>query len=127
MRVSSCRSRHHAAVATAALVLAWAATASNAGDRAATRVTTRSADGVAAERVDYGDVNLASASGQRTLLRRLDAAARRVCGAHAGRRLEEMQAYRGCVRDSLGRAVGSVGNAEVTALYQARTLPVGPS
>jgi UrcA family protein len=128
MRVHRLDASHRAAATAAALFLGLTALASGAEGRTAAQVATIAAGGIAAERVDYSDLNLASARGQRALLRRLDAAARRVCQAPSGRaRLDEMRAARHCVQDSLRRAVGEVGHPEVTALFRSRTLPVGPS
>jgi UrcA family protein len=132
MRYSRPPATRRTTAAAAALFLGMAALAAGADvradPRAATLVSSGSTDGLAAERVDYSDVNLASVRGQRTLLRRLHAAARRVCQVPSGRvRLEEMRAAQRCVSDSLGKAVGAVGHPEVTALFESRTLSVGPS
>lgn len=128
MRISRFRASHRAAATAAALFLGLGALASGADGRTFARVASGATGALAAERVDYSDVNLASARGQRTLLRRLDAAARRVCQGQSGRaRLEEMRAFQHCVRDSLARAVDAVGDPAVTALFQSRTLSVGPS
>lgn len=70
--------------------------------------------------VDYGDLNLATERGARTLLQRITLAADAVCPAADNRDLGRFAAHRLCVRQAIARAVQQVGNARLAAVYWGR-------
>lgn len=67
--------------------------------------------------VKYGDVNLSTESGARTLYRRIRGAARSVCGEE-GRSIDEQRMWARCVRNSMDEAVATVHSPLVTAIYK---------
>lgn len=79
--------------------------------------------------VKYGDLNLATDAGARTLYRRIATAARQVCPAGEGSRILKLDAMaRTCIRESISRAVHEVNSprlAEVAAADVARPLGAG--
>ena len=66
--------------------------------------------------VSYADLNLESAAGAATMLRRVDHAAQTICGPEPSDRLQGMKQYRGCVREIVDSAVSRLGSPTVTAL-----------
>jgi UrcA family protein len=79
-------------------------------------------NGVTQVVVKYGDLNLASADGTRTLYARLRAAARQACGdVISGRNLQSYLSYEACYSDALDGAVSKVGSARLQALHREQT------
>ena len=70
--------------------------------------------------VRYDDLNLASDSGTKALLRRLSAAADRVCEVGQSRELRRESHAERCSAEALSRAVVAVHNERLSALYHAR-------
>ena len=68
--------------------------------------------------VKYGDLNLNTKDGVKTLHSRLRKAANQVCQPFDGRDLTHNVAYGGCVSDAVTRAVADVGNANLTRLHR---------
>jgi len=71
--------------------------------------------------VRYGDLNLASDAGTQVLLRRLSAAAHRVCGDDSQRDLTRLRHAQACFRESLSSAVVAVHNERLSMLYRERS------
>jgi UrcA family protein len=76
---------------------------------------------VRAVAVSYADLDLASDAGVRTLYGRLRAATQKVCGPRPGHDLAMQRLWRDCRDDTLGRAVGQLGNAKLAALHEQRS------
>jgi UrcA family protein len=71
--------------------------------------------------VRYADLNLDGGAGASAMLRRINLAARDVCGARTGPMpLTERIRTRRCVRAETEAAVADLGNANVTALFYRR-------
>jgi len=71
--------------------------------------------------VHYGDLNLATDAGAQTLLQRLNAAGRRVCGGRTSPRSIMMyQLRRACIREKVSTAVAELGSPVVTARLASR-------
>lgn len=80
------------------------------------------ADGNVAARtmtVRYSDVNLTTVAGATTLYRRIQGAARLVCG-ESGRSLFEQHAVKECYRNAVAEAVATVNDPTLTAVHQGR-------
>lgn len=72
--------------------------------------------------VRYGDLNLATEEGARTLYARLSTAAERACGHEPKSRAPRERArYRACFDAAMTRAVDEVGSRQLHALHAART------
>jgi len=68
--------------------------------------------------VSYDDLDLSKAAGAKTLSRRIQSAARRVCDTAIPRRdLPSMGVYKQCVSESIARAVNDVNAPMLTALH----------
>jgi len=68
--------------------------------------------------VNYGDLNLASPQGARTMYARLRSAASQACGARPGTRdLQESSNYTACYNQALDKAVRKLDNARLQALH----------
>lgn len=77
-----------------------------------------SAPGVKEVRVTFDDLDTTKRSGAQILIRRIRSAAEVVCGpAPYGLALDEVAAYRRCVRATMERAVREVAAPQVSALY----------
>ena len=76
--------------------------------------------------VRYGDLNLDSEMGAKVLLRRLDQAARDVCGGDAYARGLVRHAWRDCRTDAMTKAIAQVNHPTVTTMFaeqrNARTI-----
>lgn len=68
--------------------------------------------------VKYGDLNLNTKDGVKTLHARLRKAANQVCRPFDGRELSHNVEYGGCVTDAVNRAVADVGNVNLTRLHR---------
>ncbi|MBI2993911.1 MAG: UrcA family protein [Gammaproteobacteria bacterium] len=68
--------------------------------------------------VNYADLDLSKEAGIVTLYRRLNTAARQVCGNRDLRRLEEVKDWKRCNKTALEGAIDQVGNARLTALHE---------
>jgi UrcA family protein len=66
--------------------------------------------------VSYGDLNLATPAGARTMYQRIQSAARTICGAEPSAPLDRAMIYEGCVRSTTDRAVAKFGNPNVAAI-----------
>ena len=70
------------------------------------------------QRVSYADLNLRSEEGARTLLGRIEGAAKMVCSPEpAPPNLAEQADYKTCLHDAQAGAVADLDNARVSALY----------
>ena len=68
--------------------------------------------------VSYADLDLGREAGARTLLQRISGAAKVVCGPEAQTRdLQDAKFYKSCTQQAADRAVASVNNPGVSALY----------
>lgn len=100
------RTLHFAIASLAALAIAAPAFAQNETDRPQERVVT------------YGELNLNSAAGADTLVRRLDNAAEQVCGSNDGRtNTRQAMINRNCEVETTDNAVDDVNHPVVTARY----------
>lgn len=66
--------------------------------------------------VRYGDLDLGSASGMRTLHRRLEAAAREVCPAASPQELDRFDFAQGCRAQALARAMHEIEGRQLARL-----------
>jgi UrcA family protein len=69
--------------------------------------------------VSYRDLDLSTPHGAKVLYRRIQAAAREVCG-YRGAGLLEQSVWEGCYRNAIANAVGKVNNPLVTAVHTGR-------
>ena len=69
--------------------------------------------------VRYDDVNPTTVAGATTLYRRIQGAARLVCG-EPGRSLLEQRAWNQCVHSAVAEAVATVNNPTLTAVHEGR-------
>ncbi|HEX7886392.1 MAG TPA: UrcA family protein [Phenylobacterium sp.] len=79
----------------------------------------------ASVKVSMSDLNLHTQAGAAIGLRRIEAASNRVCGgAPDARRLDQQAVHRACMRETMERAVASLGSPLVTAQHtdQGRTI-----
>jgi UrcA family protein len=67
--------------------------------------------------VSYSDLNLGSPDGARTLLSRLDAASKQVCGNEYNRSLMERRTERACIKRATANAVAKLNAPMVLALF----------
>jgi UrcA family protein len=73
----------------------------------------------ASEAVSYADLDLSTADGARTFLRRIDLAAQRVCGPEPSRSPLQPHLtafYSRCVRDSVDATVGRIDSPVLSAM-----------
>jgi len=71
--------------------------------------------------VRYADLNLSDPAGAKVMLGRIKRAVETVCGGEPDlRELGQMQAFRGCERESIHHALDVLDAPQVTALYKAR-------
>ncbi len=69
--------------------------------------------------VHYEDINLSTDSGAKVLLRRLESAARWVCGDHGEHiSLVDLEPLDRCYTQTLAQAVSAVGAERLTTLYR---------
>ena len=101
------------ATALTACVLAGAATCAQAAE----------APAAASVRVNYHDLDLATASGSQVLYRRIVSAARKVCAPEDIRVLNEVMIAHVCEANAVERAVRAVHSPQLAALY--RQVPQG--
>ena len=122
---SAAPSMRSAGLALAGLVaaVAWqAAPAAKAQSPSVSEVivrgVTHAGREVRQQRVSYADLNLRTEAGARTLLARIQGAAKRVCSPQpAPPDLTDQADYKTCLRDANGDAVADLGDARVSALY----------
>jgi UrcA family protein len=70
------------------------------------------------QRVSYADLNLPTDAGARTLLGRIQGAAKNVCAPQpAPPDLNQQDDYKTCLRDARDGAVAELGNPRVSTLY----------
>ena len=99
----------------ATLATAGIAATAQAGDAA--KPSTRYGDVV----VQYSDLDLNSAAGNKVLYARLSAAAERACGNEpSARELKRQVQYRACYDKALNRAVDKIGSRELQALHTSK-------
>jgi UrcA family protein len=72
--------------------------------------------------IHYSDVNLATISGAATLYRRIQGAARLVCGER-GRSLVEQRDWQVCYHAAIDDAVATVNSPTLTAVHRSREAP----
>jgi UrcA family protein len=72
--------------------------------------------------IRYADVNLATKAGATTLYRRIEGAARFVCG-ESGRRLDEQHAWKECYQNAVDDAVAKVNNPTLSAMHLDHEAP----
>jgi UrcA family protein len=99
----------HSSLAGIALSAAAAVLASPAAPAATPAIGTLT--------VHYGDVDLSTTEGAATLYRRLQGAARFVCG-ESDSSLAQQRSWNDCYRRAVADAVGTVDNPRLTALYR---------
>ncbi len=71
--------------------------------------------------VSYGDLDLSQPAGVRALYGRIRAAARSACSPAAGRAAGQQVAWSKCRRDTLDRAVASLGSDAIARLHATRS------
>ena len=89
------------------------------GIAAETAVAQTAPDYKASESVSYADLDLSTPHGARTLLRRIDFAAKRVCGpepSHSPLQPQLTAFYQRCVRESVDTTVDSIGSSLLSAM-----------
>ena len=75
--------------------------------------------------VTYHDLNLANSEGLDSLYRRVESAARKVCGVENFRvSLNIARKNRDCVSSSINAAIGQIGDTRLTALHRAKVEAV---
>ena len=90
------------------------------GIAAGTAVAQTPPDDKASEAVSYADLDLSKAEGARTLLYRIDRAARRACGpepTYSPLLPRAASFYRDCVIDAAGAAVSRIDAPLLTAMH----------
>jgi len=113
--MSNANTFHKASRLAAALALTVAA---GAGTIATASAATPGAD-VPSAVVRYGDLNLSTEQGAKTLYRRIALVARQVCPDGESRDLESLNRARTCQREAIERAVHAVHNERLAAVYSA--------
>ena len=78
-------------------------------------------DGVPTAVVNYGDLNLATAAGARTLYQRLSVAAQEVCPIQDARSLAQVAHSHTCRAEAVARAVRQVNSPQLAALHADRS------
>ena len=68
--------------------------------------------------VQYGDLDLTSDAGIKTLYRRLQVAAKQVCSAFAGLDIKDVIQRRACYKEALSDAVTKVDLERLTVLHR---------
>ena len=71
--------------------------------------------------VSYADLDLSKPAGAETLYRRIQAAARSVCGPRHSRSLARVQAFRTCYEDAIEDALQQVNESSVFAVHRNQT------
>ena len=104
---------------TMILALAAGAATLTTASAATPGVTAASDADVSAIVVRYGDLNLATEQGTKALYRRIAFVAKQVCPDGESRGLENLNRARACQRDAIARAVQSVHNERLAAIFSA--------
>ena len=84
-----------------------------------TAIAQTAPDYKASEAISYSDLNLSTSDGARTLLRRIDLAAKRVCGpepSHSPLQPHLTAFYERCVTDSVDATVARIDSPLLTAM-----------
>lgn len=71
--------------------------------------------------VSYADLDLSKPAGAETLYRRIQAAARSVCGPRHSRILLQIQTFRTCYKDAVEDALQQVNESLVFAVHRSKT------
>ena len=71
--------------------------------------------------VKFGDLNLVNDAGAEQLYRRINHAAQEVCEPLDGRQLESGIRFKACVKESIARAVSSVHQPKLSAVFEAKS------
>ena len=100
---------------TAALILALVAGSGFAASAGAATPDESTASAI----VHYGDLNLSTEQGIKTLYQRIARVAKQVCPDGESRGLENLNHARACQQEAIARAVGAVHNERLAALYAA--------
>ncbi len=82
---------------------------------------TTTGDDVPTMVVQYGDLNLATEAGARTLYRRLATAARQVCPFEDSKSPREMAYNNTCRAQAIARAVHEINSPQLAALHSDRS------
>jgi UrcA family protein len=96
---------------TACIAIGACAAAARAGEPSATAPTVK---------VAYGDLNLATDSGNSALYARLEKAAAKVCVVSDIRDLAAVAAKAACEHQAIARAVSQINSPRLAALHSAR-------
>lgn len=104
----------------AAALLTCVASVANAHEGCETKTVTAAALDVPAVAVSYKDLNLATAEGNRTLYRRIVAAAGKVCPATPAPGSRLASRNRACLDEAISRAVNDTKSAQLAELDAAR-------
>lgn len=75
--------------------------------------------------VNYGDLDLSSEAGAKTLLARIERAAKHACVDYPRSSMDRSTNFDACVKNAVGRAVASLNNPVVTALANSKEAPAG--
>jgi UrcA family protein len=96
------------------------------GVQAASAQSLSSNEDTVSVRVSYGDINLGSQAGAKTMVARIHRAAEQVCGPQPDHKaLDLTRSYDRCVSSAVGGAVASINRPSVTAL-NGRQSPLAP-
>lgn len=75
-------------------------------------------DGAPSVTVSYADLDLSKPAGAEMLYRRIQAAARSVCGPRHSRILAQVQAFRTCYKDAVEDALQQVNESQLFAVHR---------
>ncbi len=106
------------AMTLAAALFMSAAAVVNAGEACDTHASAAMSD-VPSRAVSYSDLNLATAQGNRTLLRRIESAAAKVCPATSAPGALPSR-VRDCRDEAIARAVSDTKSSQLAELHAAR-------
>ena len=107
----------------AAALITLVATSAYAGAACETQVSSAKSD-VPSVVVNYGDLNLATAEGNRVLYRRIVAAAAKVCPAITPPGSRIASGDRSCMDEAISRAVNDTQSAQLAELLASRSRHV---
>jgi UrcA family protein len=86
-------------------------------------VLAQTSDPVPSVSVRYGDLNIGSPAGARSLLRRIEAAANMACGGAPDiRELDQWASFEACRGSAVARAVAAVDSPTLTAMAHGGSL-----
>lgn len=88
---------------------------------AATYAVAGETDEAPSVQVSYADLDLSKPAGAETLYRRIEGAARSVCGPRHSRNLNQVQAFRTCYKNAIEDALQQVNESLVFAVHRNKT------